>query len=449
MIRNLATGQLRWREASGAPVRDAEGRIIGAVAVARDITERKRAEEALRSQRELLEVVFQHMPAAINLIRGRDLRILMVNPGYRALAPGKTEFVGKTLDEIWPETGRDFSTLCRRVFETGEPHHAVDDRVTIQRQPGGPLEEAYFTWSLYRVRLPGNEGWGIFNPAWETTARVQAEEALAAAHRQTQSLIDNTTAMVYACDLEERFVLANAALAALLRTTPAQLLGKRRHEFMPQADADAHEAADREVIAAGRAVEFEEHSDLHGRSITWLSTKFPLRDAQGRIYAVAGIVTDISERKQAEEALRESESFYRQTLESIPGMVFTTRPDGYCDYQSQQWVDYTGVPMAEHLGDGWNKLLHPDDRPRSFAAWNAAVRGQGALRPRIPRPPPRRCLRMVQGHRPAHPRRRRPDRALVRRGAEHPGHQGRRGGHQNLVDREGGVAEGNPSPREE
>ena len=173
------------------------------------------------------------------------------------------------------------------------------------------MEDAYFTWSLYRVRLPGDDGWGIFNPAWETTARVRTEAALAAAHRQTQDLIDNTTAMIYACDLEERFVLANAALAALLRTTPAQMLGKRRHEFMPQADADAHEAADRKVIATGQAVEVDEHSDLHGRSITWLSTKFPLRDAQGRIYAIAGIVTDISARKQAEEAVRESETRLR------------------------------------------------------------------------------------------------------------------------------------------
>jgi PAS domain S-box-containing protein len=79
---------------------------------------------------------------------------------------------------------------------------------------------------------------------------------------------------------------------------------------------------------------------------------------------------------RAEERLRESESFYRQTLESIPGMVFTTRPDGYCDYQSQPWVEFTGVPMQQHLGDGWNKLLHPDDRPRAFAAWRDAVEGR-------------------------------------------------------------------------
>lgn len=82
-----------------------------------------------------------------------------------------------------------------------------------------------------------------------------------------------------------------------------------------------------------------------------------------------------AERKRAEAAVRESELFYRQTLESIPGMVFTTRPDGYCDYQSQQWVEYTGIPVSEHLGDGWNRLLHPDDRPRAFAAWRAAVEG--------------------------------------------------------------------------
>jgi PAS domain S-box-containing protein len=101
-----------------------------------------------------------------------------------------------------------------------------------------------------------------------------------------------------------------------------------------------------------------------------------VREERGQPRLAVITVTDITDRKRAEEALRQSESFYRQTLESIPGMVFTTRPDGYCDYQSQQWVDYTGVPISEHLGDGWNKLLHPEDRPRAFAAWRAAVEGR-------------------------------------------------------------------------
>ncbi len=148
----------------------------------------------------------------------------------------------------------------------------------------------------------------------DVTARKQAEAAAAAANRQMQDLIDNTTALVYACDLEERFIVANNALAVLLKTTPAQLIGKRRHEFMPPADADAHEAADRKVIATGQAVEFEEHSELSGRSITWLSTKFPLRDEQGRIYGVAGIVTDISARKRAEEQIQQLNATLEQRV---------------------------------------------------------------------------------------------------------------------------------------
>lgn len=72
--------------------------------------------------------------------------------------------------------------------------------------------------------------------------------------------------------------------------------------------------------------------------------------------------------------ISDSELFFRETLESIPGMVFTTRPDGYCDYQSRQWTDYTGVPQEEQMGEGWSKLLHPDDRQRALAVWRAAVK---------------------------------------------------------------------------
>jgi PAS domain S-box-containing protein len=139
----------------------------------------------------------------------------------------------------------------------------------------------------------------------DITARRQAEEALAAAHGQTQDIIDNTPDLVYAFDLEDRFVMANAAIAALLNSTPEQMIGKKRQEFMPKEDAVWHESNDRKVIETGRMLEFEEYSQLKGRSITWLTKKFPLRDAQGRISAVAGISADITDRKRAEQELRE------------------------------------------------------------------------------------------------------------------------------------------------
>ena len=131
------------------------------------------------------------------------------------------------------------------------------------------------------------------------------------------------------------------------------------------------------AFATGEPVEGEWRVVWPDGSEHWLFGRFQAyRNDAGTPLHLTGVNIDVTERKRVENALHESELFYRQTLDSIPGMVFTTNPDGYCDYQSQQWVDFTGVPMSEHLGDGWNKLLHPDDRPRAFAAWHAAVEGR-------------------------------------------------------------------------
>jgi PAS domain S-box-containing protein len=113
----------------------------------------------------------------------------------------------------------------------------------------------------------------------------------------------------------------------------------------------------------------------------------PLKDSQGRIVGVSKIARDITDQKRVEATLRESESFYRQTLESLPGLVFTNWPDGYCDYVSEQWVEFTGVPASEQLGSGWVHVLHPDDRERAYAAWREAVecRGQYDLEYRVRR----------------------------------------------------------------
>ncbi|MGZ8386467.1 MAG: sensor histidine kinase [Nitrospira sp.] len=92
---------------------------------------------------------------------------------------------------------------------------------------------------------------------------------------------------------------------------------------------------------------------------------------------LVALKTEVLARRKAQVALRESEYFYRQTLDSIPGMVFTNTPDGACDYVSNQWVEYTGVPAEEQLGSGWTQLLHPDDRERTFAAWRKAVEDRG------------------------------------------------------------------------
>jgi PAS domain S-box-containing protein len=74
------------------------------------------------------------------------------------------------------------------------------------------------------------------------------------------------------------------------------------------------------------------------------------------------------------EALRQSEERYRTLAEALPQLVWTSLPDGQCDYLSRQWVDYTGISEAEQLGLRWlDQVLHPEDRERTKQAWTAAV----------------------------------------------------------------------------
>ncbi len=75
---------------------------------------------------------------------------------------------------------------------------------------------------------------------------------------------------------------------------------------------------------------------------------------------------------EAVRALRESEQRYRKLAESLPQLVWTCTPDGNCDYLSRQWLEYTGVPEQQQLGLAWVSLVHPDDRNRTSAAWQAA-----------------------------------------------------------------------------
>src|ERR1035437_7501118 len=76
--------------------------------------------------------------------------------------------------------------------------------------------------------------------------------------------------------------------------------------------------------------------------------------------------------------MSESEDRFRQLAESLPQLVWTCRVDGPCDYLSPQWLKYTGIPESAQLGMGWLNQLHPEDRERTIATWNAAV-GTGSF----------------------------------------------------------------------
>ncbi|MEN6333769.1 MAG: PAS domain S-box protein, partial [Phycisphaerales bacterium] len=394
-----------WVYSNTIPIYDGR-RYSGSLAMFSDITERKEAERSLQYANEELLARAEQLQTVNAMLETKRQELEEANESLRAQdreLAAQSEALGEqkerlrlALDAAHMGTW-DWDLASGRViwddahyrilgYEAGRvtpSYRTWADRVHPQDLPAAEavlrrsMEQCTDYTAEYRVLWPdGTTHWAEARGRFESdgagkavrsygvltdiTERKQADEALAASRSQLQNVIDNTPAIIYAFDLEERFVMANASVAELLKSTPQQMIGKRRCEFMPREDADWHEANDRQAIEAGRALEFEEQSQLQGRSITWLTTKFPLRDAQGNIYAVAGISTDISERKQAEEALRELNATLEsrveartadlererrrlyEVLEAIPAMVCLLTPDYHVAFANRGFREKFG-----------------------------------------------------------------------------------------------------------
>jgi len=283
-----------------------DGTIEDVICAGLDITERKQIEEVAQAERLLLETVVKHLPAGINVIRGSDLRLQLVNPAYQAIAPGK-EMVGKTLDELWPETQRTFADLCRHVLATGEPHHAVNELNMIRRTPAGPLERAYFTWSLFRVRLPGDEGWALLHTTWETTESVLIAEKLKESEALYRGIGESIDYGVWVCAPDGRNTYASESFLNLVGITQEECANFGWGKVLHPDDAERTIAAWQECVRTGSKWDIEHR--FRGKDGQWhhvLARGVPVRNEQGEVTSWAGINLDISRIKQAEEQIRAS-----------------------------------------------------------------------------------------------------------------------------------------------
>ena len=106
----------------------------------------------------------------------------------------------------------------------------------------------------------------------------------------------------------------------------------------------------------------------------WFLTRgVPVFDESGKRTRWIGTNTDIHERILAEEAVRKSEASFRQLADSVPQIVWVTRPDGYHEYYNKRWYDFTGVPRGSTDGEGWNGIFHPDDQEHAWTLWRHSL----------------------------------------------------------------------------
>ena len=334
----------------------------------------QQAEQQLRERERQLDSLMGHLPGL----------------AYRALADEHWTalFVSKGVEDLTGYPADEFTSRRLNYADIMLP----EDRPATREAVFTALRERRMYEAEHRIRhKDGSVRWiwgaghGVFAPDGslrfieglnlDMTRQKQAEEALRASERRFRVFVDHAADAFFLTDEKGRVLDVNRRACESLGYTRDELIGMTPFDFV---DLEPTVFEDRiRQLHSGEAVAFESRHRRKDGSVFPVETRAKSFREGGRQFLVS-LARDVTDRKQAEEALRESEQRWRSLTEALPQLVWSATPDGTCDYFSSQWTEHTGIAEADLLGWQWLETLHPDDREPTRRFWLESVAGHHA-----------------------------------------------------------------------
>jgi len=281
-------------------------------------------------------------------------RYFAANSAFRnMLGYTERELYRLSFSEVTYKGDREANVLLASELTEGKRQHFEIDK-RYRRKDGTLL------WARQHVALvPGMQG---VAPFWfgvveDITERKHVDEELRLqqhnfreSEARLQAFFENSPNLVFIKDREGRYLYVNRGFKKVLRVADEQVIGKRDDELFSAEQAAAFQANDRQVLQAGVPMEFEETTLEEDGQHTSIVHKFPLFSAEGEIYAIGGIVTDITERKREESARRFSEERYRVLVETANDAVLSADETGSILFANSATSRIFGYDSTELIG---------------------------------------------------------------------------------------------------
>jgi PAS domain S-box-containing protein len=335
----------------------------------KEIAERKQAEALLHAKEQEFRAIVENAPDQI-IRYDRDFRRTYVNPAVAQFygLPAET-LIGKPLSSDVPEAGLvakedELAQVRQRiaaVFNTGE---TFDYELTWTMPTGQRL----LSIRLFPELDLNGAVVNVLGISRDITERRKAEDELKKEKEILDKIFDNIPVMIGFVG-DDGVKLVNPEWERTIGWTLKELQEENVDIFAEAYPDPQYRQEVLDFVAAATG----EWADLNikvrdGRVIEAACAVVRLSDG-----TKVAIAQDITERKQAEDALRRSEDHLRLVLDTTPALIHTGRPDGYLDYFNQRWLKYVGRSLEELQGWGWTATIHPDDVEGIVNEWRASL----------------------------------------------------------------------------
>jgi PAS domain S-box-containing protein len=358
-------GTYRWHLQQAVPLRDAEGKLLKFVGTTTDIDDQKRAEEELRTSEGNLRQTVDSIPGLVCTMDAAG-EIQQLNQQL-------LEYFGKTSDELkgWrmtdavhpddlPEVVKAFTSSVT----TGIPYD-VEHR--CRRADG------IYRWFQVRASavhdMDGSiRGWYVL--LTDIEERKLADEALKASESNLREILDSIPGLVGTWSPSGEGETLSRQFAEYFGKTFEEIKNWVATDVVHPDDLQRVIAAFTRSLATGTPLD-DEHRYLRADGVyRWFRVRaVPARDQNNRITRWYSLSTDVDDLRNAEQALRASEQKLSLIINTIPTTAWSTRPDGYCDFLSDRWLNFAGYTFEQAVGWNWGAAIHPDDAGGLSECW--------------------------------------------------------------------------------
>lgn len=321
------------------------------------------AQEKLRRNEGILRAVFDSSLDA-NVLADDGDQFIDVNPAACALfGMNRQELLGRSLREFAGQGDADANS-----WAFGQPPGPMRGQFVLKRRDG---TQRIIDFSAIRNVVPGLH----LSVLRDATEQVTTEQAL----RANRSLLEEAQAIAHigswSCGTapDDELVWSAECYRIFGIASATAMTVAAFFELVHPEDRERTGRHSRDAIERGTAYEVEHRIVRPDGEVRWVHERAIVVRDEGLPTRLVGTAQDVTDRHLNVEALRKSEAEFRLLAETMPQLVWITRPDGGNVYFNQRWMDYTGLGLERSLVEGWSEPVHPEEQELAQQAWRNAT----------------------------------------------------------------------------